>query len=1002
MPRNHSGDEGGTGLWMKTSQHYGMKDVEAGRGTMNNATRTVDSLLSAPGTTGAGGSEIQRRKQGARLSLLGKPLAYSAQSGRRNARYRKLQNYLYNVLERPRAWAFIYHAFVFTLVFGCLVLSVFSTIPAHMDLSNHCLLILEFVMIVVFGLEYIIRIWSAGCCCRYRGWQGRLRFARKPFCVIDIIVLIASIAVVSAGSQGNIFATSALRSLRFLQILRMVRMDRRGGTWKLLGSVVYAHSKELVTAWYIGFLVLIFSSFLVYLVEKEFNKQFATYADALWWGTITLTTIGYGDKTPQTWTGRLLSAGFALLGISFFALPAGILGSGFALKVQEQHRQKHFEKRRNPAASLIQCVWRSYAADENSVSIATWKPHLKALHTCSPTKKDQGESISSKGHSNRQRLFRRYTARIYSQKLSFRERVRMASPRGQSVKSRQMSVNDRRSPGTEVGVEGSSPAKVQKSWSFNDRTRFRPSLRLKSQSRTTAEADTNLGPDDAFDEKGCHCDVTVEDLSAPLKAVIRAVRIMKFHVAKKKFKETLRPYDVKDVIEQYSAGHLDMLCRIKSLQTRLDTIVGPQTLRTKAKTFSSPSLHLYYSQAKRKHSSPGVDQILGKGQISVDRKGREKILPEGESLEHDMSMLGRVCKVERQVQSIESKLDSLLDIYRQVLQKGSSSMLGLSALPLFELDQTSDYQSSIHSKDLSSSSQLTGSSVSHSGSSNLHRGLHLALAPSELNLGTGYPHSASSYSPSPLLNNQPSSPDSFYPVSPPPILTPNNLSRSHQRFSELTRPVPTIHSTSTTLQLPPMVPTPQGRPTGLIPETLQESRAECLSNCLLSTQTEVESDREAESIQSTVQLRDKPERNSKEDGSWRRHLSLDIDPLMLMSSTAAASLQVERGLGKSLSAQNLMLPSAADCHPSLSTRSSGSSNNESSDREPLADWGDTELFINDKELDTTESDSFLLQQSNDTTFSSELLRTGASGPSPSQAGPRDSLESHNLPHVCLE
>ncbi|XP_067242429.1 potassium voltage-gated channel subfamily KQT member 5 isoform X7 [Chanodichthys erythropterus] len=944
MPRNHSGDEGGTGLWMKTSQHYGMKDVEAGRGTMNNATRTVDSLLSAPGTTGAGGSENQRRKQGARLSLLGKPLAYSAQSGRRNARYRKLQNYLYNVLERPRAWAFIYHAFVFTLVFGCLVLSVFSTIPTHVDFSNHCLLILEFVMIVVFGLEYIIRIWSAGCCCRYRGWQGRLRFARKPFCVIDIIVLIASIAVVSAGSQGNIFATSALRSLRFLQILRMVRMDRRGGTWKLLGSVVYAHSKELVTAWYIGFLVLIFSSFLVYLVEKEFNKQFATYADALWWGTITLTTIGYGDKTPQTWTGRLLSAGFALLGISFFALPAGILGSGFALKVQEQHRQKHFEKRRNPAASLIQAAWRLYSTDLSRTYLsATWLFYKSVLP---PQRKDQGESISS-------------------QKLSFRERVRMASPRGQSVKSRQMSVNDRRSPGTEVGVEGSSPAKVQKSWSFNDRTRFRPSLRLKSQSRTTAEADTNLGPDDAFDEKGCHCDVTVEDLSAPLKAVIRAVRIMKFHVAKKKFKETLRPYDVKDVIEQYSAGHLDMLCRIKSLQTR-------------------------------------VDQILGKGQISVDRKGREKILPEGESLEHDMSMLGRVCKVERQVQSIESKLDSLLDIYRQVLQKGSSSMLGLSALPLFELDQTSDYQSSIHSKDLSSSSQLTGSSVSHSGSSNLHRGLHLALAPSELNLGTGYPHSASSYSPSPLLNNQPSSPDSFYPVSPPPILTPNNLSRSHQRFSELTRPVPTIHSTSATLQLPPMVPTPQGRPTGLIPETLQESRAECLSNCLLSTQTEVESDREAESIQSTVQLRDKPERNSKEDGSWRRHLSLDIDPLMLMSSSAAASLQVERGLGKSLSAQNLMLPSAADCHPSLSTRSSGSSNNESSDREPLADWGDTELFINDKELDTTESDSFLLQQSNDTTFSSELLRTGASGPSPSQAGPRDSLESHNLPHVCLE
>lgn len=59
----------------------------------------------------------------------------------------------------------------------------------------------------------------------------------------DFIVFIASLAVMAAGTQGNIFATSALRSMRFLQILRMVRMDRRGGTWKLLGSVVYAHSK---------------------------------------------------------------------------------------------------------------------------------------------------------------------------------------------------------------------------------------------------------------------------------------------------------------------------------------------------------------------------------------------------------------------------------------------------------------------------------------------------------------------------------------------------------------------------------------------------------------------------------------------------------------------------------------------------------------------------------------------------------------------------------------
>ncbi|XP_054874499.1 potassium voltage-gated channel subfamily KQT member 4 isoform X8 [Amphiprion ocellaris] len=926
MPRSHTGDDsGGTGLWLKTStgrraQDYPLKDVESGRRTMNNAVRVGDGLLAPP----AAGAAAAERKQGARLSLLGKPLTYSAQSGRRNARYRRLQNYLYNVLERPREWAFVYHAFVFILVFGCLVLSVFSTIPAHQEFSSHCLLILEFVMIVVFGLEYIIRIWSAGCCCRYRGWQGRLRFARKPFCVIDIIVLIASVAVVSAGSQGNIFATSALRSLRFLQILRMVRMDRRGGTWKLLGSVVYAHSKELVTAWYIGFLVLIFSSFLVYLVEKEFNKDFATYADALWWGTITLTTIGYGDKTPQTWTGRLLSAGFALLGISFFALPAGILGSGFALKVQEQHRQKHFEKRRNPAASLIQAAWRLYSTDGARPYLrATWHHYQSALP---PLRKEQGETTYSKGLSNG-RLFRKYSRKYRSQKLSFKERVRMASPRGQSMKSRQTSVSERQrcSPGNEVvgsgELMGGSPAKVQKSWSFNDRTRFRPSLRLKSQPRTAVpDVDAGMMTEDSFDERGCHCDVTVEDLSAALKAVIRAVRIMKFHVAKKKFKETLRPYDVKDVIEQYSAGHLDMLCRIKSLQTR-------------------------------------VDQILGKGQIPVDKKMRDKLHPDGDSLE-GMSMLGRVCKVERQVTSIESKLDSLLDVYRQVLQKGPSA-LTLSSLPLFELDNhqhhSSSYQTSIISRDLPS--PQGGDPVGGGGDNNagMHRslstnprGLRLILAPADDDgppdsAPPSYPPSTASLSPSPLLP-----PDSPYPT----LITPSSNSKK-AHFPDLPPPPPSAGSF--TLQLPPMV-----HPSHLrcppepvrddLPDEVVAGEGSLGPAVVVGCSVDQKGDGEAGSAQGRVQLREKP--SLKPEGVWRRHMSLEVNPLLLLSSSPEGRpSDWERGLGKSLSAHNLSRPLTSRAPGLSSALNNSSSSSNGSDRGNahghLGNWDGTELFISE-------------------------------------------------------
>uniref|UniRef100_A0A8C7U8D0 Potassium voltage-gated channel, KQT-like subfamily, member 2b n=1 Tax=Oncorhynchus mykiss TaxID=8022 RepID=A0A8C7U8D0_ONCMY len=430
-------------------------------------------------------------KATARGSILSKPrssLSGKPKPPKRTVFYRRLQNFLYNVLERPRGWAFIYHAYVFLLVFSCLVLSVFSTIKEYEKSSEDALYILEIVTIVVFGVEYIVRIWAAGCCCRYRGWSGRLKFSRKPFCVIDVMVLIASISVLAAGTQGNVFATSAIRSLRFLQILRMIRMDRRGGTWKLLGSVVYAHSKELITAWYIGFLCLILASFLVYLAEKEDNDQFETYADALWWGLITLTTIGYGDKFPITWNGRLLAATFTLIGVSFFALPAGILGSGFALKVQEQHRQKHFEKRRNPAAGLIQAAWRFYATNLT-------RPDLEST------------------------------------------------------------------------------------WDYYERT-----------------------------------------VSVPMYS------IMRFMVSKRKFKESLRPYDVMDVIEQYSAGHLDMLARIKNLQSR-------------------------------------VDQIVGRGTPITD-KDRPKGTTDG-GVEEDPSMMGRLGKVEKKVMSMERKLDFLVNIYIQ-------------------------------------------------------------------------------------------------------------------------------------------------------------------------------------------------------------------------------------------------------------------------------------------------------------------------------------------------
>ncbi|XP_043097224.1 potassium voltage-gated channel subfamily KQT member 3-like [Puntigrus tetrazona] len=556
------------------------------------------------------GREPDFKRGSQNIGLLAKtPLGYTRPVKRNNIRKRRIQNLIYDALERPRGWALLYHAFVFLIVLGCLILSILTTFKEHEKDSAHWLVILETFTIFIFGGEFALRIWAAGCCCRYKGWRGRLKFARKPLCVLDIFVLIASVPVVAVRNQGNVLATS-LRSLRFLQILRMLRMDRRGGTWKLLGSAIYTHSKELITAWYIGFLSLILASFLVYLVEKDDvtiepsysegpsptpePQDFDTYADALWWGLITLTTIGYGDKTPKTWAGRLLAGTFALIGVSFFALPAGILGSGFALKVQQKQRQKHFNRQIPAAASLIQTLWRCYACEKSDGCTATWKMYVLTG--------DYIPIINSENSSPGN--FRRLSKR-YKRKPKVTRDNGSLGPGGERALSIPQITYDHIDDKDAVFSEESSgragslcSVNRQRSWSAFalscpsspvkkklDGPDISRNNSLVDELDFTAEDVALPVVTDAShllrspfvakeEESVCTQHLNTTRLSHAHRSAVKVIRRMQYFVARRKFQQARKPYDVRDVIEQYSQGHLNMMVRIKELQRRLDHTLG--------------------------------------------------------------------------------------------------------------------------------------------------------------------------------------------------------------------------------------------------------------------------------------------------------------------------------------------------------------------------------------------------------------------------------------------
>ncbi|KAM6436649.1 potassium voltage-gated channel subfamily KQT member 1-like [Liasis olivaceus] len=468
-----------------------------------------------------------------------------------------MQGDVYNFLERPSGWkCFIYHFTVFLLVLVCLIFSVLSTIEHYAEFATGTLFWMEIVLVVFFGAEYVVRLWSAGCRSKYVGIKGRIRFARKPISIIDLIVVIASIIVLSVGSNGQVFATSAIRGIRFLQILRMLHVDRQGGTWRLLGSVVFIHRQELITTLYIGFLGLIFSSYFVYLAEKdavdeEGQTGFSSYADALWWGVVTVTTIGYGDKVPQTWIGKTIASCFSVFAISFFALPAGILGSGFALKVQQKQRQKHFNRQIPAAASLIQTLWRSYAAEKPHGCLATWKIYVmsaqnpkKTAAPSSPNLRKQSKRYKRKGKPGRDNGS--VSINPGDPVLSIPHITYDHIDDQEEKKELNFYLDE---PGVKKHLEGNSGG-MSRASSFTE--------------------DVDIPAEEAL----LPAVTDVSQLTETYRAAVKVIRRMQYFVARRKFQQARKPYDVRDVIEQYSQGHLNMMVRIKELQRRLDHSLG--------------------------------------------------------------------------------------------------------------------------------------------------------------------------------------------------------------------------------------------------------------------------------------------------------------------------------------------------------------------------------------------------------------------------------------------
>ncbi len=213
------------------------------------------------------------------------------------------------------------------------VLSVFICTFRIPDWLFRILIRIEFVSIIIFTVEYALRIWTANLLYpELNPIRARIRYVTSPMAIIDLISILPFLVPVL-----HTYNLVGVRVFRLVRLLRIFKLNRYSDALAAIGDVFRRKSQQMVASVFFVFMILILASLLIYYAEHDAQPdQFENAFSGLWWAVATLTTVGYGDLYPITPLGRFLGAVIAILGIGMVAVPTSILSAGFMEMLEKE------------------------------------------------------------------------------------------------------------------------------------------------------------------------------------------------------------------------------------------------------------------------------------------------------------------------------------------------------------------------------------------------------------------------------------------------------------------------------------------------------------------------------------------------------------------------------------------------------------------------------------------------------------------------------------------
>lgn len=259
----------------------------------------------------------------------------------------------YNIIEKDHD-SFLSKAFdlfIVTIILLNVTALIIETVPSYSEQFRHHFDNIEFYSIILFTIEYVLRVWVITDDIRFaHPVFGRLKYMVSFSGLIDLFAFLPFYFAITKVVDGRF-----LKLVRVFRVIRIFKLHRYSKSAEFIGRVLYSRRIELGIATGLLFLLLMIASSLMYFIENSAQPEnFESIPASMWWGITTLTTVGYGDVVPITLLGKFVGGIIALLGIGFFALPAGIISNGFNEELRKARKNKE-EKVSPPVKECPNC-----------------------------------------------------------------------------------------------------------------------------------------------------------------------------------------------------------------------------------------------------------------------------------------------------------------------------------------------------------------------------------------------------------------------------------------------------------------------------------------------------------------------------------------------------------------------------------------------------------------------------------------------------------------------